>query len=101
MFSYEITSQKEAKNGFFKLLDQVATNHDILIIDRDQGENVALIAESDLRSLVETVYLMRSPAFGQRLLEAIEESKSGKIKPQSMEELILELELEQKKEELG
>jgi antitoxin YefM len=52
---------------------------------------VALIAESDLTSLFETVYLLRNPANDRRLLDAIAESKSGKIQPQTVEELKQEL----------
>ncbi|MEQ9237765.1 MAG: type II toxin-antitoxin system Phd/YefM family antitoxin [Coleofasciculus sp. E2-BRE-01] len=57
MLPYEITSPTEARNGFFQLLEQVVQNHQIYIINRRDGENVALISESDLTSLVETVYL--------------------------------------------
>ena len=60
--------------------------------------NIALIPESELISLVETVYLFRSPANAHRLLDAIEESKTGKIKPQSLAELQQELKLEQEEE---
>jgi antitoxin YefM len=49
-------------------------------------------------SLGETVYLFRSPANAQRLLDAIEESKSGQIHPQSIAQLCEELDLEQKEE---
>jgi antitoxin YefM len=42
------------------LLGQVVQNHQVYIINRRDGENVALIAESDLSGLVETVYLLRS-----------------------------------------
>ena len=91
MFSYEITSPTAARNGFFQLLDQVVENHQVFIIKRREGENVALIAESDLTSLVETVYLLRNPANGRRLLDAIAQSKSGKIQPQTIEELKQEL----------
>ncbi|MEA5535454.1 type II toxin-antitoxin system Phd/YefM family antitoxin [Crocosphaera sp. XPORK-15E] len=55
MFSYEITSPTEARNGLFQLLEKVAEDHQVFIINRRHGENVALIAESDLRSLVETL----------------------------------------------
>jgi antitoxin YefM len=48
MFSHEITSPTEARAGFFQLLDRVAENHQICIINRRDGENVAMIAESDL-----------------------------------------------------
>ncbi|MEQ8973546.1 type II toxin-antitoxin system Phd/YefM family antitoxin [Coleofasciculus sp. F4-SAH-05] len=98
MLPYEITSPTEARNGFFQLLEQVVQNHQIYIINRRDGENVALISESDLTSLVETVYLFRSPANARRLLDAIEESKAGKIKPQTIEELEQELGIEQEKE---
>ena len=49
MFSYEITNPTEARNGFFKLLEQVVEHHQVFIVNRRDGENVALIAESDLR----------------------------------------------------
>ncbi|NEO40221.1 MAG: type II toxin-antitoxin system prevent-host-death family antitoxin [Moorea sp. SIOASIH] len=101
MFDYEITSPNDAKNNFFKLLDIVAENNQVYIINRRDGENVALITESDLRSLVETVYLLRSPTNAMRLLDAIEESKAGKIKPQTIEELYSELGIEQEEEEKG
>jgi antitoxin YefM len=91
MFSYEITTPTDARNSFFKLLEQVVENHQVFIINRREGENVALISESDLTSLLETVYLLRSPANGRRLLDAIAESRSGKIKPQTIEELKQEL----------
>ncbi|MGH1396248.1 MAG: type II toxin-antitoxin system Phd/YefM family antitoxin [Trichormus sp.] len=100
MFSYEITSPTDARNDFFKLLDLVVKNHQVYIINRRDSENVALIAESDLVSLVETVYLLRSPANARRLFDAIEESKTGKIQPQSIAELQQELGIgqEEKKE---
>ncbi|NES18165.1 MAG: prevent-host-death protein [Symploca sp. SIO3E6] len=98
MFSYQITSPTNARNDFFKLLELVVENHQVYIINRRDGENVALITESDLVSLVETVYLLRSPGNARRLLEAIEESKTGKIQPQSIAELQQELGIEQKEE---
>jgi antitoxin YefM len=99
MLSYEITSPTDARNNFFKLLDQVVQNHQVYIINRRDGENVALIAESDLKSLVETVYLWRSPANARQLMDAMEESKAGKIKPQTITELQQELGIEQEEKE--
>jgi antitoxin YefM len=99
MFSYEITSPTDARNDFFKLLDLVVKNHQVYIINRRDSENVALIAESDLVSLVETVYLLRSPANARRLFDAIEESKTGKIQPQSIAELQQELGIGQEEKE--
>ncbi|MBD2603719.1 type II toxin-antitoxin system Phd/YefM family antitoxin [Scytonema hofmannii FACHB-248] len=98
MFSYKITSPTDARNDFFNLLDLVVENHQVYIINRRDAENVALIAESDLVSLVETVYLLRSPENARRLLDAIEESKTGKIQSQTIAELRQELGIEQEEE---
>ncbi|ELR97313.1 type II toxin-antitoxin system Phd/YefM family antitoxin [Gloeocapsa sp. PCC 73106] len=98
MLSYKITSPTNARNDLFNLLDLVVANHQVYVINRRDAENVALIAESDLVSLVETVYLLRSPANARRLLEAIEESKTGKIQPESIAELQQELGIEQEEE---
>ncbi|NJM69492.1 MAG: type II toxin-antitoxin system Phd/YefM family antitoxin [Scytonema sp. RU_4_4] len=95
MLSYKITSPTDARNDFFKLLDLVVENHQVYIINRRDSENVALIAESDLVSLVETVYLLRSGANARRLLDAINESKTGQIQPQTIAELQQELGIEQ------
>lgn len=95
MFSYEVTSPTAARNQFFKLLEQVVNSHQVFIVNRRDGENVALIAESELRSLVETVYLLRSPTNANRLFEAMEESQTGQVKPQTISELRQELGIEQ------
>jgi antitoxin YefM len=101
MFPTEITTPTEARTGFFQLLDRVAASHQVCIINRRDGENVALIAESDLNSLMETVYLFRSPANAQRLLDGMAEVKSGNIASQSIAELKQELGIGGEKEEKG
>ncbi|MEH2056218.1 MAG: type II toxin-antitoxin system Phd/YefM family antitoxin [Nostoc sp.] len=99
MLPYKIISPTDARNDFFKLLELVVENHQVYMINRHDGENVALIAESDLVSLLETVYLLRSPANARRLLDAIEESKTGNIQSQTLAELQQELGIEQEKKE--
>ena len=98
MFDYKITSPTDARKDFFNLLDLVVENHQVYMINRRNGENVALIAESDLVSLVETVYLLRSPENARWLWDAIEESQTGKIQPQSIAELQQELRIGQEEE---
>ena len=101
MLSYEITSPTDARKNFFTLLDLVTENSQVYIINRRDGENVALISESDLKSLVETVYLFRNPANASRLLDAIEESKKEQIKPQTIEEIQQELGIGKEEKEEG
>jgi antitoxin YefM len=98
-FSRQETSPTAARQDFFQMLDRIAKEREICIINRPDGENIALIPESDLNSLLETVYLFRSPANARRLLDALDEVKSGKIVPQSIEDLQLELGVSGKEEE--
>jgi antitoxin YefM len=46
-----------------------------------------MIAASELSSLVETVYLLRSPNNARRLLEALQRSLADETAPSSVEEL--------------
>jgi prevent-host-death family protein len=49
-------SYAEAQNNLDVLLDRVADDKDIIVIQRNgKSKNVALIAEEDLNSLMETV----------------------------------------------
>ena len=61
----------QARDTLAKLLDEVTQNREIVIIKRRDGEDAALIAADELSSLIETAYLMRSPANAKRLLEAL------------------------------
>ena len=75
MASSEI-SYTEARSNLGVLLDQVADNKDIIIVKRDgTDKNVAFIAETDLSSLLETVYLLRPSTNASRLHRAIDRAK--------------------------
>ncbi len=95
MLSTQTETPTNARKNFFQLLKKVAEEKEVVIINCRDGENVALIAESELRNLLETVYLLRSTANSSRLFAALSDSKAGKIPSQSLEELCEELGLEQ------
>jgi antitoxin YefM len=65
------------------LLNQVVSDRQVLIIQRKGGQNVALIAEDELSSLLETIYLLRSPENARRLFDAIERSRQRDREPLS------------------
>jgi hypothetical protein len=50
-----------------------------------------LLAKSDLSSCIETVYLLKSPANARHLTDSFKEYQSGKLVPQTIEELRQEL----------
>ena len=83
-----------ARNGLASLLDRVSKNSEIVIINRRNKPDVALISKEELDSLLETVYLLRSPKNAQDLFKAIQESKQmddATIESQSVEDLLEDL----------
>ncbi len=58
-----------------------------VIITQTDGKNVALVAESELSGLLETLYLLRSRANAVRFKTALERSKTDAIQPQSLDAL--------------
>ena len=86
------TTYSQAKLNLVTILDQVCDNREIIVIKRRNQENVALIAEDELSSLLECVYLLRSPENAKRLFRALEWAETTIETPQTLAEL---------KEELG
>lgn len=85
------TTYTEARNNLASLLDQVVDDKEVIVIKRRDRGNVALIAESELSSLLETAYLLRSPKNAARLLSALERSKARTTEPMSVDQLCQEL----------
>ena len=65
------TTYTQARANLAKLLDRVTQDKETVIIERRGVEKVAMISASELSSLIETAYLMRSPKNAQRLLAAL------------------------------
>jgi antitoxin YefM len=64
-------SYTQARANLARLLDEVTENCEIVIIHRRGKEDAALIAADELTSLLETAYLLRSPANVRRRLSAL------------------------------
>jgi antitoxin YefM len=84
----------QARANLAKLLDEVSLNKEVVIINRKNAENVALVSESELSGLLETAHLLRSPKNAKRLLKALLDIKKAKGKPQSINDLKREFGLE-------
>ncbi|BAZ31502.1 hypothetical protein NIES4074_39750 [Cylindrospermum sp. NIES-4074] len=76
------TNLTDACNNLAELCEKVIADREVVIITRQDGENVALIAADELESLLETTYLLRSPKNAARLLTALERAKSRTLKHQ-------------------
>lgn len=88
------TTYSNARANLATILDQVCDDRAITIIKRRNGKNVALIAEDELTSLLESVYLLKSPENAQRLFRALEWAETEAGTSQTLEELKEELGIE-------
>ncbi|QSJ19821.1 type II toxin-antitoxin system Phd/YefM family antitoxin [Nostoc sp. UHCC 0702] len=84
--SIKITSEEAAKN-FDDICKRLVETGELVRISRPDGENVVLISETELESLLETLYLLRSPANSTRLFTALERARAKSIEPQLVSEL--------------
>jgi antitoxin YefM len=89
----EIT-YSQARANLASLLDDVTENREVVIIRRRKGEDAALIAASELTSLLETAYLLRSPANAERLLSALNDALKGEGRLMNLSELRAEVGLD-------
>lgn len=71
------TTYTQARDGLAKLMDQATHNREVIIIQRRGEEDVAMIAASELESLMESSYLLRSPVNADRLLSALGRALKG------------------------
>lgn len=91
------TTYTRARAQLAALLDRVSANREVVIIQRRGAEDVALISASELSSLVETAYLLRSPKNAERLLTALARAQRRRGRPQPLEQLRREVGLDHAK----
>ena len=74
----------EARKNLFPLIEQVNEDRTPVEITSKRGDAV-LIDIDDYRALEETAYLLRSPANVRRLLESLEQARSGKVQQHELD----------------
>jgi antitoxin YefM len=84
--STEIT-YAEAQANLEYLCDRTVETGEVIVITRPNGKNAVLISEAELESLLETLYLLRSPVNATRLLTALKRAKARVIQPQTLDEI--------------
>jgi len=71
----------EARHSLKDVMDEACSNHEPILIKRRKGENVVLLSLEDYESIMESEYLLSSPANATRLMQSLEEARSGKRTP--------------------
>ncbi len=92
------TTYTDARANFAALCTRVAADRETVVINRRGAEDVVLISASELRGIVETAHLLRSPKNAERLLKALNRAKQkSRRKPQTIESLRRELGVDSQK----
>ena len=81
------TTYTQARANLASLCDQVAESREPYVIELRNGENVALISEAELNSLLETSHLLRSPKNARRLAAALERTSGSTSAPETLAQL--------------
>ncbi len=68
----------EARHALKNVMDEACGNHEPILITRRKGENVVLLSLEDYESIMESEYLLSNPVNASRLMQSLEEAKSGK-----------------------
>ncbi|AVL98073.1 type II toxin-antitoxin system prevent-host-death family antitoxin [Microbacterium paraoxydans] len=75
----------EARRDLFGLIERVNLDHSEVEITSRRGSAV-LMSKAEYDSLVETSYLLRSPANAQRLLSALAAARDGDVSEHDLDE---------------
>jgi antitoxin YefM len=81
------TSYTYARDHLAELWDKAIADCEPVFVKRRGHEDLALVAADELRSMMETLYLLRSPANAERLLRAAERVRRRQGRPQSLAEV--------------
>lgn len=83
----EYVTYTEARDHLATVWDEVVSSREPMLIKRRGHADVALLPADELSSLMETAYLLRSPANARRLLDALKRARAGKGKGMTLEVL--------------
>jgi antitoxin YefM len=75
----KIINYSQARKNFKAVLDRVANDQDCTVITRGGVEDTVIMSKSHYDSIMETLYLMRSPANAQHLIEAIARDQASEF----------------------
>ncbi len=79
-----IISFTEARNSLKAVLDQVVNDADCTVITRRDSEDAVVMSLDYYDSLMETVYLLKSPANAEHLQKSIEQFNQGKVQEREL-----------------
>jgi antitoxin YefM len=79
-----IVSFTEARNRLKTILDQVVNDADCTIITRRDSKDAVVMSLDYYNSLMETIYLLKSPANVEHLRKSIEQYREGNVQERDL-----------------
>lgn len=81
----KVVTYSHARNALKSVLDGVVQDADVTIISRRDAEGDAVVMSLEhYNSMLETLYLMSTPANAAALARAIEQDKAGQAVPREL-----------------
>lgn len=81
------TTYSQARGQLKSLMDRAVDDREVILVKRRTGGDVAMIAADELKTLMETAHLLRSPKNAQRLLSALARARSESVAPTTLKAL--------------
>ncbi|MBK1705253.1 type II toxin-antitoxin system Phd/YefM family antitoxin [Halochromatium glycolicum] len=75
----------DARNQLKQVLDRVAADADYTVITRRDAADAVVMSLDSFNSLMETVYLLRSPANAEHLARSIAQYRQGQTAEQPLQ----------------
>jgi antitoxin YefM len=75
----EVVTYTQARNNLKRILDRVVDDADYTVITRRDAADTVVMSLDSFNSLLETVYLLQSPANAAHLARSIEQFKTGEL----------------------
>ncbi len=75
----EIVSFKEAKKNFKRVLNIVNDDANVIFISRENNKDAVVMSLAHYTSLMETLYLLESPANAVHLAKSIAQYESSRV----------------------
>lgn len=79
-------SYTELRSNLASYMDEVCDSRAPLLVTRQNARSVVMIAEEEYESIMETLYLLQSPANAARLLRSVEEAEAGSLRQRALVE---------------
>ncbi|OQX06394.1 MAG: type II toxin-antitoxin system prevent-host-death family antitoxin [Candidatus Thiothrix putei] len=80
----QVVTFSEARNNLKTVLNRVVEDADCTIITRRDAEDAVVMSLDYYNSLMETLYLLKTPANAAHLQKSIEQFRQGKATPREL-----------------